>query len=293
MKKAAKVTAGHEDWEPSRVGQRDLSPALPQLGLNKGEIQGGVDVSLLRAGQQAPPAVQPFLIEAQSSPPRPRCEFADMLGRARCQDQGDAVPLLVGQPHTGTRTINDLNAGPIRRLGDKGEIRGQLGATPDLSCWNDAGQLRMRAPQAGLQNPKVLGGVVDEPLPARAPQEFDRGQDLGLEGRTEARRVRQRVPSARCIKAVEARDSELAEKVEHSRRAQSRDGEHVQDAGRHLGPHGLETRCGALAMQALDRLGQSDTNAWHLPKPSLGNQSPSGSSSIPKGGLGGEGRTRT
>jgi hypothetical protein len=65
-------------------------------------------------------------------------------------------------------------------------------------------------------------------------------------------------------------DPEFVEEVEHPGRLQSRDGEHFQNAGRHLRAHSLETRYCALLVEALDRLREGDPHAWDLPKPPLG-----------------------
>ncbi len=109
-----------------------------------------------------------------------------MLGRAGCQDQRHSIATAVCDPYAGAGAINDLNAGSIRRLSNKGKRRDQLGATSEVSCRDDARQLRMQVPQVSLQSPEPLSGMVDEPLPTRTPQEFDPGQDLSLEGRPEA-----------------------------------------------------------------------------------------------------------
>ncbi len=128
----------------------------------------------------------------------------------------------------------------------------------------------MHAPESDLQSPEMLRGVMDQPLSARTSQEFDSSQDLGLKGRSETLRLLQRILPASCFEILEARDPELAEELEHPGRPQSRDGKHLQNPGRHLGPQGLEPGCGAVLIKGTDRLRQGDTHAWDLLKPCLG-----------------------
>jgi hypothetical protein len=52
VEEAANVVACDQDRELSRLGKGDLSPALPQLGSDEGQIECCADVPLVGARQQ-------------------------------------------------------------------------------------------------------------------------------------------------------------------------------------------------------------------------------------------------
>jgi hypothetical protein len=262
VKKTTDILVRHEPRQAPPYGKGDLTPALPQLGRDEGKPEGRVTVLLLGAFHEVVSAIEATLVEVQAPAFRNRAQLVEVPIRAGGEHERDTPLRPVRQPDA--RAVGDpenFDAGSGRRFRDERQIGDEFAAAPDVAGRHDAGGFGMRPPQVRFQSGKILGGVMDEPLPVRTSHQRNALKHLGLESCPEPCGRLQPVVPAGGLEVRDAGDPKLAVEIERVRRAQAGNGEKRKNVRWHLGPHGLEPRRRPVPVELPNGLGEGDADA--------------------------------
>jgi hypothetical protein len=140
------------------------------------------------------------------------------------------------------------------RLRDNGQDMHKLAPAPEIARRRDASELRMRRGEIGRRRLQQLARMVEEPLPARAPQDLDPLQDLALQRRSEPANVLQRVAPAGILQLLQAFDLLLLQELACLGHGQARDAQESQGRSRNLEPQAVQRPVRAGAMERRDLL---------------------------------------